>query len=95
MIDTERLIQKEQDMHPYPILALINQALGTAGPGFATDDNAASLESYARALADEYWSETVWLTGRITDTAFRLQFITVDPRAVSHNGRRSHGHRWA
>jgi len=70
-VGCERREEVEITMHISPILALIDQALGADRPGFATSMHAASLESYARELADEYWSEHVWLTGRITSAAFR------------------------
>lgn len=57
-------------MHRYPTLALIDQARGPEHPAFADDPAATSLEERARKLADEDWSEFVWLTGLISGAAF-------------------------
>lgn len=58
-------------MTPYRTLALIDRACGDQDWRFADQPNAAHLERVARALADEYWSETAWLTGVVPDAAFR------------------------
>lgn len=58
-------------MHPYPRLAFIDQALDGSCPGFCESPNAAHLEELARQLADDYWSELVWLTGRVPEATFR------------------------
>jgi hypothetical protein len=49
----------------YPTLAMIDTARGPEALPFASDLHAGELETRARALADEYWSEGVWLTGLI------------------------------
>ena len=54
----------------YSTLAAIDAARGNAGLPFAADADAPYLELRARALADEYWSETVWLTGRVSAARF-------------------------
>lgn len=55
----------------YPTLAHIDRTLGDEGPRFAACVDAARLERMARDLADEYWGETVWLTGLVPPAAFR------------------------
>jgi len=50
----------------YPTLDLIDRALMDRERALATAANAAVLERRARALADAYWSERVWLTGNIS-----------------------------
>ena len=57
-------------MHAYPTLAFIDRALGDAGPRFADLAIAPVLERRARDLAEEYWSDTVWLTGAVSEAAF-------------------------
>ena len=56
----------------YPVLTLIDRALGPAGPAFAMAADAARLERRAQELADAYWGETVWLTGRVPEAALRV-----------------------
>ena len=56
---------------PFPTLAFIERAIGGAGPALTRSPLAPALESRARALAREYWGETVWTTGRVSATAFR------------------------
>ena len=76
-------------MSHYPTLALIDRARGAAHPCLAEHPHAAQLEQRARHLADEYWSETVWLTGRVPAAAFdavctRLeQEQVIEPEAVT------------
>lgn len=55
---------------PYPTLELIDRALADPARALAAAANAPALERRARALADAYWSERVWLTGLIPGPAF-------------------------
>lgn len=76
-------------MHRYPTLEFIDRALGTYSRGFAESPNATLMEQRARQLADEYWSEMVWLTGRVPEAAFRAvcsalqQEQVTEPRVVT------------
>lgn len=58
-------------MNPHPTLAMLDRTRGEIERRFAEQPNAPHLERVARALADEYWSETAWLTGVVPDAAFR------------------------
>ena len=57
--------------HCYPTLTLIDRALPGSRPPFAEAADGGWLERLARALADEFWGETAWLTGRVPEAAFR------------------------
>lgn len=65
-------------MSRYPTLEMIDRALSTYHRGFANSPDAARLEHRARQLVDEYWSETVWLTGRIPEAAVRAVCSTLE-----------------
>jgi hypothetical protein len=54
----------------YPTLRAIDVARGEGIPPLAKDPNAPRLESRARDLTDQYWSETAWLTGRVPHRSF-------------------------
>jgi len=56
--------------HPYPTLALIEQALGGNPGALTSDPNAAALEVRARELLAEYWSDSAWTTGIVPQQAF-------------------------
>ncbi len=58
-------------MPHYPTLALIDHALGNRSHPFSASLDAATLELDARVLAADYWSDTVWVTGIISETALR------------------------
>lgn len=74
-------------MPRYPTLELIDRALSSYRRGFADSPDAARLELRARQLVDEYWSETVWLTGRIPEAAFRAVCSTLErERATTAQG---------
>lgn len=49
----------------YPMLTTLDCALGPDHEPFATSPCAAALEHQARLLADQKWSEMVWLTGMV------------------------------
>jgi hypothetical protein len=49
----------------YPLLEAIDHVRNDPDYAFATDPMADELERTARAIADETWSEQVWLTGCI------------------------------
>lgn len=76
-------------MPDYPTLALIDEARSPEHPRLTKHPHAAQLEQRARQLADEYWSETVWLTGRVPDVAFQAvcagleQDQAIEPEAVT------------
>src|SRR5262245_121555 len=57
--------------HPYPTLAFIERALAAPAGVLSGAPDADRLERRARALAAEYWSDTVWLTGVVPEAAFR------------------------
>jgi hypothetical protein len=57
-------------MHSYPTLSLLDRALGADHRRFAADRDAISLERRARQLVDDYWGDSVWLTGRGDTAAF-------------------------
>ena len=56
----------------YPTLTLIDRARGDATPTFAQDADAWRLERRARELVEEFWSDTIWVTGTVSAAAFRL-----------------------
>jgi hypothetical protein len=68
----------------YPTLALLDRALGPAGPAFATDPMASYLEPIARQIADEYWSDAVWTTGAVPEAALHrvVEMLTRYQRAL-------------
>jgi hypothetical protein len=68
----------------YPTLNLIDRALMDPEQSLFTAANADVLERRARALADAYWSERVWLTGVISGPALErvaaeLQALRIAP----------------
>jgi hypothetical protein len=74
----------------YPTLNLIDRAVNNPDLAFATAANADMLERRARALADAYWSDLVWLTGAISKEALdrvttELQALRIAP-AISSTG---------
>ena len=56
----------------YPMLTLIDRARGDARPTFAQDPDARRLERRARELVEEFWSDTIWVTGIVSAAALRL-----------------------
>lgn len=72
-------------MCSYPTLAFIDQALGAHGPGFSNDPDAAHLERRARQLSDEYWSETVWLTGLVPAAAMEAVRAALERDRLTRN----------
>lgn len=58
-------------MHPhqYPTLSLIDRVAGMPPTRFADDPAAARLELRARELLADYWSDTAWLTGLVSEVA--------------------------
>jgi hypothetical protein len=74
------------DRH-YPTLDLIDRALMDPERALTTASNADALERRARALADAYWSEWVWLTGVVSGPALErvaaeLQALRIAPQAA-------------
>lgn len=61
-----------RDHDHYPILTRIDRAQEGRRAPFATEPNAADLESIARTLVDEYWNDYALLTGNIPETAFAI-----------------------
>ena len=59
-----------------PILTMIDTRNGSGqyGPALRERPDAPALEMRARALAERYWSEHVWLTGQLSDAAFRAVY---------------------
>ena len=55
----------------YPLLTLIDRARGDGTAAFASHPDAWRLERRARALVEEYWSDTFWITGIVSAGAFR------------------------
>ncbi len=53
----------------FPTLSAIDAARDGATP-FVTDADAAYLEARAQTLTADYWSETTWLTGRVSAARF-------------------------
>ncbi len=63
-------------MASFPMLTMIDR-LNRAGPEgsrLADRPDADRLELRARALAETYWSEHVWLTGQVSEAAFRAVY---------------------
>ena len=54
----------------YPTLALIERALDDGAGAFTGSPHAARLERRARELAGEFWGDSVWLTGLVSEAAF-------------------------
>jgi hypothetical protein len=52
------------------MLATIDCALGPDHEPFAASPCTAALEQQARTLADQQWSEMVWLTGMVDQARF-------------------------
>jgi hypothetical protein len=59
-----------------PVLTMIDarNGAGQTSPALRERPDALALELRARALAEAYWSEHVWLTGRLSDAAFRAVY---------------------
>jgi len=55
----------------FPTLAFIDRACGELWASFADDPHAEQLEQLARRLVDQYWSDSIWLTGTVPAAAFR------------------------
>jgi hypothetical protein len=53
----------------FPILAFIDQSLNSGHSQFADTPYAPQLEQYARVLTEQYWSDSVWTTGLISEAA--------------------------
>lgn len=62
----------------YPTLAFIERALGAAGV-LTADPSAALLETRARRLTTEYWSDRVWTTGVVPEASFRRVLAELAP----------------
>lgn len=60
-------------MEHYPTLALIDRVLGNCSRPFSATVDGQVLESCARDLVADYWSDTVWSTGMVSETA--LQWV--------------------
>ena len=71
--------ERRDGKEPYPTLAFIERALGDAGPVLTTAPNASALESRARALVSELWSDSVWTTGIVPEAAFRRVLAELAP----------------
>ena len=69
-------------MVPYPTLALLDGPRSPERPRFSEHPQAAQLEQRARLLADAYWSESVWLTGRIPAAAFQAVCSVLEQEPV-------------
>ncbi len=54
-----------------PTLEFIDRGLPASATPFRGAANADVLERHARALVAAYWSESVWLTGLVSATAFQ------------------------
>ena len=63
-------------MASFPVLTMIDHRNGQVhdGPRLSTRPDAGALERRARALAEAYWSEHVWLTGQLSDAEFRAVY---------------------
>lgn len=59
----------ETHPHYYPTLSLIDRATGMPPARFADDPAAPRLELRARALLADYWSDSAWLTGVVSEVA--------------------------
>ena len=70
-------------MDQFPTLALIDRARGDGERRFADQPNAAYLEHLARAVADAYWSESVWLTGIVPAAGFQAVCIALDAACLA------------
>jgi hypothetical protein len=57
-------------MHPYPTLCLLDCARGADHRRFTDDPDALALERRARQLVADYWSDSVWLTGLVSEVSF-------------------------
>jgi hypothetical protein len=55
----------------YPTLAFIERAIGGVGPVLTASPHAPELETRARELTRECWSDSVWTTGTVSAAAFR------------------------
>ncbi len=55
-------------MEHYPTLALIDRVLGNCSRPFSATVDGQVLESCARDLVADYWSDTVWSTGMASET---------------------------
>jgi hypothetical protein len=70
------------------ILDLIDRALNNRARAFCQATNADLLESRARELASEYWSEFAWLTGALGEPELdrvvaELDALRIDPISES------------
>ena len=57
--------------HRFPTLVTIERASGDAAGAFSASAHAARLEQRAQDLVDALWSDTVWVTGLVSETALR------------------------
>jgi hypothetical protein len=64
---------------PYPILALIEQALGGHPGALTSAPNAATLENRTRAFVAEFWSDVAWTTGIVPAQAFERVVAELAP----------------
>ncbi|MGH2535279.1 MAG: hypothetical protein ACRDJW_23705 [Thermomicrobiales bacterium] len=74
----ERVIRAPLAEDRYPILSTIDRARDDGRPEFAEDPNAARLEQLARALTEQFWSDTAWVTGFIPERAFSFVRETLE-----------------
>jgi hypothetical protein len=63
-------------MASFPVLTMFDHLISTGPDGVKLADrpDAARLELHARVLAETYWSEHVWLTGQVSEAAFRAVY---------------------
>lgn len=71
--------------HHYPTLYLIDHAEGLPPTRFAEDPAAPCLERRACRLIAEYWSDSVWLTGKVSEVALSIvqEILERERRALS------------
>lgn len=67
----------------YPLLALLDGTRGSVAVPFATDPHAPRLEARARTLADAYWPNALWLTGRVSTTLLDAVVVRLEAERQS------------
>jgi hypothetical protein len=81
-------------MASFPVLTMIDHRNGQEhdGPRLSARPDAGALERRARALAEAYWSEHVWLTGQVSDAEFRAVYaaLTADEAISIEPGEQKH-----
>ena len=71
----------------YPMLAFIERGVDDGAAAFTTSPHAARLEQRARDLVEAFWSDTVWLTGLVSEAAFhRVQDALQRERVALDDG---------